>query len=625
MKNLKIIGEELFNKIRGRFPTVSTGDESGKVTSDPKKARFFEFDYRDNDDPLGKVTVSLNDEDGLTVMFNSNMLDDGNEVSKDNWYSFLRELRGFAKKRLLNFDTRDIERSNLKKRDYAQLAQTEAGDNDMMAENKMYGTSRTSYQDVGQARLMLKHKAPVNQELPAGRTQRVESIFIESPTGERFKYPFKHLGGARAMARHVSEGGLPHDTFGAHITGLSEELANLKKFKTYMGRSSVMAESLSGYMDVVKERVSSVKDRVAKLQKENYYKEAIDTYEGAELTEVPENIQSDWIAELTIKQFNEELKDVFPYIYKLIGEAAPKEVNLESDEDDESVSEKSSEDADDCLPEEAEFEAGLDAIMGEWAEDDDDGLEENSAWDSHNTDVSRDKTVGQRYAVLHIKSGKKTPFDTLDDANDMFKKLGGTSKGLKVIPETGEAATNDHGQQTPVTEYILSMFDRDAGKFPKGETAILTAIEKDYGESYITPAKEFIGRLNELCAQHGEYAEDMQTSEARPSSNFAEFESTIELDDGTEIEVTIEIEGDEDQDGNANGFYITSVTGASGNEVDYSPEDEKRFYSEVENDMHHADAEDHAERQHSSRYESVNNEDLARIISLSGMGHSKLI
>jgi hypothetical protein len=36
------------------------------------------------------------------------------------------------------------------------------------------------------------------------------------------------------------------------------------------------------------------------------------------------------------------------------------------------------------------------------------------------------------------------------------------------------------------------MFDRDSGKFPKGETAVLTAIEKDYGEQYINPAKKFI-------------------------------------------------------------------------------------------------------------------------------------
>jgi hypothetical protein len=59
MKNLKIIGEELFNKIRGRFPSVSIGDETGKTTSDPKQARFYEFDYHNDETPLGKVTVSL--------------------------------------------------------------------------------------------------------------------------------------------------------------------------------------------------------------------------------------------------------------------------------------------------------------------------------------------------------------------------------------------------------------------------------------------------------------------------------------------------------------------------------------------------------------------------------------
>jgi hypothetical protein len=558
MKNLKIISKELFNKIRGRFPTVSTGDESGKVTSDPTNARFFEFDYRDNDDPLGKVTISLNDEDGLTVMFNSDMLDDGNEVSKDNWYSFLRELRSFAKKRLLNFDTRDIERSTLKKRDYAQLAQTEAGDNDMMAENKMYGTSRTSYQDVGQARLMLKHKAPVNLEVPAGRTQRVESIFIESPTGERFKYPFKHLSGARAMARHVAEGGVPHDTFGSHITSLSEELANLKKFKTYMGRSSVMAESLSGYMDVVKERVVSVKDRVAKLQKENYYKEAIDTYEGSELTEVPENIQSDWIAELTIKQFNEELKDVFPYIYKLVGEATKAKM-LNPDDLEEVAGPKSCWDGykkdgtqagtgknkgkrvNKCVPEESEYEEKLGSLMGQWNEDE--------------TDVAY----------------------------------------------SSESNVNDHGQQTPVTEYILSMFDRDAGKFPKGETAILTAIEKDYGESYITPAKEFIGRLNELCAQHGQYTED-------------------DDDDDYEDDVEMPKFGHDEHGVKYPGF---------GDYLDGDDEEGEEDKTDAMRDMFGDPTADLNKMMKSvspgKKEDMQANEDLARIISLSGMGHSKLI
>ena len=39
------------------------------------------------------------------------------------------------------------------------------------------------------------------------------------------------------------------------------------------------------------------------------------------MEDVPEDVASNWIEQLTIKQFNEELKDVFPYIYKLVSEA----------------------------------------------------------------------------------------------------------------------------------------------------------------------------------------------------------------------------------------------------------------------------------------------------------------
>ena len=39
------------------------------------------------------------------------------------------------------------------------------------------------------------------------------------------------------------------------------------------------------------------------------------------------------------------------------------------------------------------------------------------------------------------------------------------------------------------------MFDRETGKFPKGETAVLTAVEKDYGDEHIESAKMFIERI----------------------------------------------------------------------------------------------------------------------------------
>ena len=36
------------------------------------------------------------------------------------------------------------------------------------------------------------------------------------------------------------------------------------------------------------------------------------------------------------------------------------------------------------------------------------------------------------------------------------------------------------------------MFDRETGKFPKGETAVLTAVQKDYGEDKIESQKTLL-------------------------------------------------------------------------------------------------------------------------------------
>ena len=320
MSTMDKISENLFAKIRGRFPSITLGAETGVVTDEPKLARYFDFDFKDGEETLGKVSITLNDDSGVVVTFNNDFITNENEDVKNKWYDFLKELRVFAKKNMLNFDTRDITKSNLDKRDYAHLTKTSSGDN-TMRESTMYGTSRTSYEDVGTARLVLKHNQAVNLDIPGSRTQHVHSIYIESDNGERYKYPYRHLNGARALARHVSEGGNLYDDFGKHIVGLSEELAKLRQFKTYMNRSAVMAEGLKQYIDVVNERLESVKKECLKLQRETYYKEAFKDYKQEVLEEVPEDVTNSWIDELTVRSFNEELKSVFPYIYKLVNDS----------------------------------------------------------------------------------------------------------------------------------------------------------------------------------------------------------------------------------------------------------------------------------------------------------------
>ena len=314
MLDLDKISEELFNKIRGRFSEVTIGDQEGNVTNVPKDARYFDFKY----DEDSNVSVSISEKDGVVIMYNNELFTKEQSIQKSNWYSFLKELRSFARKRLLNFDVRDITKSNLNKRDYKYLA-TNSGD-DNMTESKLYGTGKVSYQNVDSARIVIKHTESVNQERAGGRTQKIGTIHIESVEGERFKYPFKHLNGARAMARHVAEGGNAYDDFGKHIVGMSEELNKLKKFKNHMSRNGVMAEGLAQYSDVVNDRIDAVKRTVETLQRKNVYAEAVANFESTILEDVPEDVSSNWVDQLTIRQFNEELSDIFPYIYKLVSE-----------------------------------------------------------------------------------------------------------------------------------------------------------------------------------------------------------------------------------------------------------------------------------------------------------------
>jgi hypothetical protein len=228
MKNLNLISEELFNKIRGRFPSVTIGDSEGKVTNVPEDARFFDFDYKEGDTSLGKVSISLSDE-AVSVMYSDDFVSEQDEITQSKWFNFLKELRQFSKKRMMQFDTRNINKSNLDLRDYKFLANNRG--EETMSESKMYGTGRVSYQKVDNARLVVKHTESINTEIAGGRTRSIGKIYIESADGERFMYPFKHLSGARAMARHVAEGGKPFDEFGTHIVGLSEEMNKLRKFK----------------------------------------------------------------------------------------------------------------------------------------------------------------------------------------------------------------------------------------------------------------------------------------------------------------------------------------------------------------------------------------------------------
>ena len=580
MRNLDTVAEQLFNEIRGRYSSVTTGDAEGNLTSAPSLERFYEFDFKSQNTNLGKVSVSLDEKSGVTIMYNKDFTEEvGDEETKD-WFNFLKQMRMFSKKRLLNFEVRDINRTNFTKRDYASMA-VNRGET-QMAESKMYGTHKTSFQKFGSAKLSIKHTGNIIEG--ESRNKKIGSLFIENSQGEKFKYPFKHLSGARAMAIHVSEGGHPYDDFGKHITSLSEELSNLRKFKTYMGRSSVMAESLAEHMGTVNERITTVKKRIQTLQKPTMYKEALEEFVVIEESEVPADVASNWIDQLTIKQFNEDLKDVFPYIYKLVGEATQADelhfddLIAEADApatslrprarpqvyDTPAQAVQAAEEEMSAQPgqvktrfekgedytihpvqggfvyklaptvdigaspttpgatrgtgmnTESAIDAAFDKMLGQFSDNFSAQVEGEMRWKQTSMDPELAIAKFGKENVKIKKGGLRNGDDMVsvltDDDTDEGNayahavrkaKMNGAEPGDEIDhPDSDEDDIVIEKEKTPLGEFILSYYDRQQGVFPKGETAVLTMVEKSYGDKFIKPASQFIERLGQVFEKY---------------------------------------------------------------------------------------------------------------------------
>ena len=445
--NLDKIALDLYGKIQTRFPDIKIGDENAEVLSkksDIPNARFFEFDYEEHGELLGTVAVTLDEDDGIVVQISGNLADSNHQGA----FKFIRSFRQFAKDRLLKFDVQNIGKDNLDKRDYHYRAKPKELEMEPMMESKMYGTVRMSYQDLGEAKIIIKHSQPINLDLPAGRTMHIESIYVENSQGERFKYPFKHLGGARALAEHLKHGGIPYDAIGKHITGLSEELAQLRKFKGYVGRNEALSEAMGDITDKVFERIEQVKKEVHGLSRKAYYEQFAESFTETDEQIIPEEIMTDWIDRLTIRTFNEELKTAFPFIFKLVDESNIPVKELSADDlldEAGSASQQAaiaiSKKKEQKVKEEDQFESFMDSVVSE------DGEVENTLF-------SPNKSV-QQQAIQKLNKILSAELKGGPDATNAIQSLKGIIDDPKFVNSLRDI-DSDLDVRPLIQQFILS-------------------------------------------------------------------------------------------------------------------------------------------------------------------------
>jgi hypothetical protein len=316
MREINKIADALFEKIRDRFEDVSLGDENAKATNAPESARFFNFDYAVDGENYGNITMSLIDEKSLKVYYSKNITEKLSDQDRQKWYAFLRELREFARRNLLSFEPRDITRGTLKYRDIHQQSRADGtfGTDEVVSESRMYGTVNRSYESFGPVRIKLKHNKPIVDEAPGARSRNIDAIFLENDQGERFRLPFNNLSGARAMARHVSAGGVPNDELGCHITNIVKEMTALRPFVFGMRNRTFEDVTTNDMVESAFEYHGLLKNTLKKLRGRRGYTEFKDNFKPA-LNETDVDVES--LKEKFVKRiFDDRLAEALPIVHR---------------------------------------------------------------------------------------------------------------------------------------------------------------------------------------------------------------------------------------------------------------------------------------------------------------------
>lgn len=237
-------------------------DAQGK-NSNPVDADVISFDWsgpsRRN---YGTVVIVLEESD-LLMFFGDNLgrsMEDPQDKSawlgSEDQQGFVQQIKNFATRN--NIGTFTLMDINQLKHHMAGMAAIKEG----LFEG-YYGNRKVSYMgEATAARLVIKHNRVLGEM--DKRYRYVESLFIETADGERFKLPFVKLAGGRAMLEHVRQGGRPYDIRGSHITETVTEMNVLSRFRRasqnrmFEGTTANLVESAGQYSEQLKNRLTAL-------------------------------------------------------------------------------------------------------------------------------------------------------------------------------------------------------------------------------------------------------------------------------------------------------------------------------------------------------------------------------
>lgn len=316
-------------------------DSAGRAVTDPAEAELFSFDYRTDRKNYGTVVVLMGSDRELEVYYGDNLGRAMEREDRAEWYQFLEQLKSYATRNLLTFELNNLNRLKYTMQGMAAIKEG-------LFEG-YYGTKKISYSDQPKrTKLVIRHDRNLGEG--EARFRHIESLFVETAEGERFRVPSRSLTHGRMLARHVAEGGTPYDAFGQHITDMMSEMATMSRFVRAARGRSLDTEAAAMTESAVR-HYQALKAKAKRMIGQRGYREQRDDFDPAAFTDSAVTVEA--IRDMFIdNRVDQRIEEALPILARL---AVPALIS--------SLSEPSSD-----MKEIQQFESWSDQIMeGTWA------------------------------------------------------------------------------------------------------------------------------------------------------------------------------------------------------------------------------------------------------------------
>ena len=315
-KNQESINRSLFELLRSRGYAPTLLDTSGKEIPVPEEAEVFQFKFTKDGEEYGTVTASIDGLHKLVIYFGDDVANSEKENNggDDSWYKLLNHLKRFAQQHQLSFEVKN--RDHLK---YDMAKREHMKKQERISEGYYPMGKKASYNDnIPTVKIVIEHSRQIEEG--EQRYRNVNRIFLENTQGERILAPTTKPGIAQIYARHLAEGGLPHDDRWNHIGSLCEEYQKMAGF-VRATRNNQFNESAQQLVNEGINHYQSLKESLSKMRGSRGYNSYFESYTPPLMEdESEENNLNELFVQETLDPRIESVMPILSKLHKKVAE-----------------------------------------------------------------------------------------------------------------------------------------------------------------------------------------------------------------------------------------------------------------------------------------------------------------